>query len=127
MFSKKDPVSDWSEKQQRKQMKKDWLQQTDPIRRYVYYTLPIFKLVLIALFAYLFVLTISEGFYLLRDAVEGRYGKIYIKPKGGYEQLWQYPKKTINVVGVDVKNFGFKKQTNTLRSFVLDANVTEEL
>lgn len=119
-------ISGWSERQQRKQMTNDWLEQTDPIKRYIYYTLPVLKLVLIALFAYLFVTTISEGCYLIRDLKNDTYGKVYVQPKGGMEKLWQSPEMRINVVGVEQKNFGFKNQTNTLRSFVAVANVTEE-
>lgn len=99
----------------------------DIIDKKVWDTLTYVKLVLIALFVYLFICTISEGFYLLRDAAQGTYGYKITKPEGGKKKLWQSPKIKIRDASAEVKNSGFKNQTSIMKSFALNANVIEGL
>lgn len=67
MFEKFDPISAWTKRQERKQILNDWLDNSDPIKKQIYYILPMIKLVLIALITYLFVLTVSEGIFTLQN------------------------------------------------------------
>lgn len=125
LFKRYDPISGQTEREERKQMKRDWLHQANPIERHIYYMLPMIKLVFIALFVYLFILTISEMIFTLQNANPKAIGYYYTKPKGRLN-VWHSPKIKTNVVGAVAKNSIFKNQTNTLKSFVLDVNVTEE-
>lgn len=99
----------------------------DVIDKKVWDTLTYVKLVLIALIVYIFICTISEGFYLIRDAAQGRYGYQIIKPEGGKKKLWQSPKIKIRDASAEVKNSISKNQINTMKSFVSNANVIEGL
>ena len=100
---------------------KAWMQNTDPIRLITYYILLNVKYLVIALVVYIFVLTVTEGVFMLQNIGDHAVGTIERK------NIWDSQKKRIKSVGVDAKNFGFKKQTNIMKSFVLDANVTGEL
>jgi hypothetical protein len=90
----------------------------DDIRREVYFLLFYVKLVLIALAVYLFVLTVSDGVFILQNIGDHAVGTIERR------DIWAFQKKGTNAAGVGVRNFGFKKQTNIMKSFVLNANVT---
>jgi hypothetical protein len=125
LLKRYDPISGQTKREEIKQMKNDWLHQANPIERHIYHILPMIKLVFIALFVYLFILTVSEMIFTLQSANPRAVGHYYTKPKGGIK-VWHSPKIKINVVGVGVKNSLFKNQTNTMRSFVVNANVIEE-
>ena len=98
-----------------------WIENTDPIRLTTYYILLNVKYLVIALIVYLFVLTVTEGVFVLQNVNDNAVGTIKRR------NIWDSQKKRIKSVGVDLKNSGFKKQTNITKSFVLDANVTGEL
>ena len=100
---------------------KAWIQNTDPIRLITYYILLNVKYLVIALIVYIFILTVTDGVFMLQNIGDNAVGTIERR------NIWDSQKKGINFVGVDAKNFGFKKQTNIMKSFVLDANVTGEL
>lgn len=88
-------ISGWSKRQERKQTTNDWFDQADPIKRQIYYILPIIKLVLIALITYLFVLTISEGIFTLQNVNTKAVGHYH--QKGENQQIWTLPKYRTNV------------------------------
>jgi len=88
-------ISGWGERQETKQMTNDWLKQSDPIKKQIYYILPMIKLVLIALFAYLFILTIAEGVFTLQNVNTKAVGHYH--QKGENQQIWTLPKYQINV------------------------------
>ena len=108
-------------KTRRTKATKAWIENTDPIRLITYYILLNVKYLVIALVVYIFVLTVTEGVFILQNVEDNAVGTIERR------NVWDSQKKGIKSVGVDLKNFGFKKQTNITKSFVLDANVTGEL
>jgi hypothetical protein len=101
-----------------------WLEETDPIKLMTYYILYNVKYLVMALVIYIFILTVSEGVFMLQNV--GDHTVVgFVKQER--RTLWVFQKKGTNSVGVGVKNFGFKKQTSIMKSSVLGANVTEEL
>jgi hypothetical protein len=75
-------ISGWNERQEKKQIIKDWKDRSDPIRIEIYSILPILKLFLVALIVYLFVLTISEGTFFIQNFDPKAVGETPYKQKG---------------------------------------------
>jgi len=108
-------------KTKRTKATKTWMENTDPIRLTTYYILLHVKFLVMALVVYIFILTVTEGVFILQNVEDNAVGTIERR------NVWDSQKKRIKFVGVDLKNSGFKKQTNITKLFVLDANVTGEL
>jgi hypothetical protein len=84
------PISNWKRKQERRQMTKDWLHQSDPIRIMIFHILCQFKILVMILIVFLFIMTISECIWTWSNISE----KIIIK--GGNKYWMEKPIKQID-------------------------------
>lgn len=64
-------------KTKRTKATKTWMENTDPIRLTTYYILLHVKFLVMALVVYIFILTVTEGFYMLQGIGDHAVGRKY--------------------------------------------------